>query len=73
MRIRDRDVTPPVLRAREPPHIPVPSIIMGFMETMLFSPCFWQVLTTNFIMISGPMVMTKIGRASCRERVCQYV
>ena len=38
--------------------MPVPSIMMGFMETTLLMWYFWQVLTTNFIMIRGPMVMT---------------
>src|SRR5699024_5420159 len=48
---------PPTVR-RQPPHMPVPSIMMGFMETTLLMWYFWQVLTTNFIMIRGPMVMT---------------
>ena len=54
-----KGVVTAALVRRQPPHMPVPSIIMGFMETMLLRPCFWQVLTTNFIMMSGPMVMTR--------------
>ena len=50
-------VSPPTVR-RQPPHMPVPSIMMGFMETTVLMPYCLVVRQTNFIMISGPMAMT---------------
>ena len=37
------------------PHIPVPSIIIGFNETSVDTPYSLFNLTTNFIIISGPI------------------
>ena len=50
-------VSPPTLR-RQPPHIPVPSIMMGFMLTTVLIPYSFVRRATNFIMIRGPMAMT---------------
>ena len=38
--------------------MPVPSIMIGFMETTQGMPVGFTAATTNFIMINGPMVMT---------------
>ena len=50
-------VSPPTVR-RQPPHMPVPSIIMGFMETTVLIPYFFVTAQTNFIITSGPMAIT---------------
>ena len=50
-------VSPPTV-SRQPPHMPVPSIMMGFMLTMVLMPYSLVSLHTNFIMIKGPMAMT---------------
>ena len=46
-------VSPPTV-TRQPPHIPVPSTIMGFKDTMVLTPKGSVVLETNFIMGMGP-------------------
>ena len=45
---------------RQAPHIPVPSIIMGFMETMVGIPKSFVVRAANFIIITGPMAMQRV-------------
>ena len=50
----------------QPPHIPVPSIIIGFIETVTGTPYGFAVRVTNFIIISGPIVIiiSKLSPAS---------
>ena len=44
----------PLTVRRQPPHMPVPSTMMVFMETMVLMPYGRVVSQTNFIMIIGP-------------------
>ena len=50
-------VSPPTVR-RQPPHMPVPSIMIGFIEMTVLILYFFVSMHTNFIMITGPMAMT---------------
>ena len=50
-------VTPPTVR-RQPPHMPVPSTMIGFMLATVLIPYCLVRRQTNFIMMRGPMVMT---------------
>ena len=43
---------------RHPPHIPVPSIMIGFKDTIVGMSYSFVILTTFFIMISGPIAIT---------------
>ena len=47
-------VRPPTV-TRQAPHMPVPSTISALSDTVVFSPYFFVVRATNFIMIIGPM------------------
>ena len=47
-------VLPPTV-TRQAPHMPVPSTIRALSETVVFSPYFFVVRATNFIMTIGPM------------------
>ena len=50
-------VSPPTLR-RQPPHMPVPSIMIGFMLTTVFCAYGFVAMQTNFIMTNGPIAIT---------------
>ncbi len=50
-------VSPPTVR-RQPPHMPVPSTMIGFIEITVLMLYFLVVRQTNFIMMTGPMAMT---------------
>ena len=47
-----------IMVTRQPPHIPVPSIITGFIETVVGMLYCSVSLQTNFIITSGPIAIT---------------
>ena len=62
---------PPSTTTRQPPHMPVPSIITVFRLTMVGTPKGSVVRATNFIMTPGPMAQTRAispGRSSRSSR-----
>ena len=51
----------PPTETRQPPHIPVPSIMIVLSETMVGMPNGFVVAAQNFIMIGGPIAITRSG------------
>ncbi len=51
---------------RHEPHMPVPSTMIAFSDTMVFTPEGRVVSTQAFIIGSGPIAMTRSGRSLSR-------